>query len=190
MTDWRMYLTFFVAVFSATLCFLVAAALAAGSPIGETILSAHGILIANTRPSLTSEQHQEIVTLLKNGYLISSDGLISTMSSFYETLVSVLLGSLAVFGVISFLAARSQSKLQIDEVVAERVEHGVALALGTKQFDEHIRLAVSKALEIEIESIQSELEQLNAFMSQIRMSVENRANRESPEEQNPISNQG
>lgn len=182
MINWRLYVACFAGAFCATALFLLLGVYAIGSPVGQTILAAHGILVANNRPPLTVQQQMEVVTLLRDGYLISADGLISSMSSFYENLVTVLLGSLVFFGIFSYVGARIQTKLQIDEVVAERVEHGISQALGTKKFDEDIKRAVASAIELEIETLQTSVERLQDFVEAQQSAIAATAASASPEE--------
>lgn len=85
-----------------TFCFLALCAIFEAKPIRDTILSAHGILTANKPISLTSEQAAVITDLVHKGALISSSDLLSNMTSFYSTIIQLLIAIFFVFGSLSF----------------------------------------------------------------------------------------
>lgn len=70
-----------------TFGFLVLGAIIAAKPIRESILSAHGILVSSKPLELSPAQTALVADLLKKGALISSNDLLTNVSSYYSTMI-------------------------------------------------------------------------------------------------------
>lgn len=130
--------------------FFVAATLVAGWPVHDSILSAHGVLTANKPVALTLQQHAIIMDLLKRGALISSTDLLANITSYYSTLISVLIALFFVFGFLSYLAVQAHSRRQVEEVAETLVGVATRHYFESRAFDKELKEAIDGAVQIEL----------------------------------------
>ena len=145
-----------------TFCFLALCTIFIGKPIRDTILSAHGILTSNKPVTLTTEQTTTIVDLVQKGALISSSDLLSNMTSFYSTVIQLLIAIFFVFGSLSFFAIRAHSRSQIEEVANELVSKSTLNHFGSVKFQQEVRERIDSTLQIALEDIETRLEPVGA----------------------------
>lgn len=179
---WRYCIALFLGAIVGSFAFLSLASFMLGNPVGDTLLSAHGILIRNGQEELTAQQTFEIQQLLKKGMILTADGLISTMQNFYEVLITVLVGLLAALAFFSVVYARWQSRAQIDELVSDRAERGLNELLGKKSFHDIIEKTVNSALQIEMEAIDEPLRRVDEYIASLEELTETTADKSDPEE--------
>lgn len=145
-----------------TFAFLVLSSIFVAKPIKDTILSAHGILVANKPTQLTADQTGLIVDLLQKGALISSSDLLSNMTSFYSTVIQLLIAIFFVFGTLSFFAMRAHSRIQIEEVANDLVSKAALNHFGSVAFEKEIRERIDSALQIAMEDLDSRIQPVDA----------------------------
>jgi hypothetical protein len=163
-------LSIIVGTFLGSFCFLLLATLITAKPVRDTILSAHGVLIASKPTPLTFEQNAVVMDLLQRGALISSNDLLSNMSSFYSTTIQILIATFFVFGALSFFAVQANARRQIEDVADANVSKATANHFGSMEFDRQIREKIDSSLQIELESYESRivnLEQTNERVNEL-----------------------
>lgn len=70
-----------------TFAFFVLVSFILGKPFQDTVISAHGVLVAHKTASLSTEESALVLDMLQKGLLISSNDLLSNMTSFYSTMI-------------------------------------------------------------------------------------------------------
>ncbi|WP_456770036.1 hypothetical protein [Bradyrhizobium sp. USDA 4448] len=145
-----------------TFCFLVLGAIIAAKPIRESILSAHGILVSSKPLELTPEQSAMVTELLKQGALISSNDLLTNVSSFYSTTIQVLIATFFVFGALSYFAIQGNARRQIEEISDVLVSKAVAVHFGSAQFDKEVITKINSSLQIEQEDFANRVADLES----------------------------
>jgi polyhydroxyalkanoate synthesis regulator phasin len=140
-----------------TFAFLVLGAIIAAKPIREGILSAHGILVSSKPIELTAEQSFVITDLLKQGALISSNDLLTNVSSFYSTMIQVLIATFFVFGALSYFAIQANARRQIEEISDPLIGKAVASHFNSVQFDKEVISKVQSSLQIELENYENRM---------------------------------
>jgi len=131
-------------------CFFVAATLVVARPVHDSILSAHGVLTANKPLALTFEQNALVMDLLQRGALISSSDLLGNITSFYSTLISVLIALFFVFGFLSYLAVQAHSRTQVEEVAETLVGTATRHYFESRSFDKELKDAIDGAVQVEL----------------------------------------
>lgn len=117
-----------------TFAFLFLTALFLGDPIRDTVLSAHGILASPGAVSLTPDEKHALVDMLGRGQVITSDGLISSLSSYYESVIEILVGVLAAVSVLAFMYIKSISTEKAEEAADHAVSKAVDRHFASQQF--------------------------------------------------------
>lgn len=183
---WRYSISLFLGALFGTFAFLCLASFLLGTPISDSLLSAHGVLIQNGKEELTTQQIFEVQQLLKKGMILSADGLISNMQSFYGNLITVLVSFFAALGVFSVVYAKWLSRGQIDDLVSDRTEHGLKELVGKKSFHDMIDKSINSALQIEFEAFEETVQKLDAQAASIQEFIKSTAIESSPEETNTV----
>jgi hypothetical protein len=143
-----------------TFAFLVLAVLVSAKPIREAVLSAHGILVSSKPLDLTAEQGATIAGLLEKGALISSNDLLTNVSSFYSTMIQVLIATFFVFGALSYFAIQANARRQIEELSETGVARSTTSHFNSIGFDRDLKNKIDQSLQIEIEDYEGRLEEL------------------------------
>ena len=150
------------------LAFFVLVAFFLGKPFQDVVLSAHGVLVANKGASLSPAESALVIDMLQKGSLISSNDLLSNMTSFYSTMIQTLIATFFVFGLLSFFVVQAHSRRHVEEVAEELVEVATKHHFGSAAFERHIRENVDSALSIEIESIDERLQPLEQMSENVQ----------------------
>lgn len=143
-----------------TFCFLVLGAIIAAKPVREAVLSAHGILISSKPLDLSPTQSAVVLDLLQKGSLISSNDLLTNVSSFYSTMIQVLIATFFVFGVLSLFAVQANARRQIEDITDVAVTKASANHFQSIGFDKQVREKIDGSLQIELESYEDRLVEL------------------------------
>lgn len=134
-----------------TIAFLVLTALFLGKPFRDTVVSAHGILVANKATPLSTEQSALVLDMLQKGALISSSDLLSNMTAFYSTVIQTLIGTFFVFGVLSFFVVQAHSRRHVEESAESLVEAATNHHFASRAFDHHLRETIGGTVRIELD---------------------------------------
>ena len=183
-TPWSGFCGTILGALLGTFVFLCLFALWVGTPITDSLLSAHGVFVRNERTALTPQEEYQIVQLLRAGTLLTGDGLLANIQAFYQNLINALVGSFVVFGIISFIAVRSHTTAQVDELVTTRIEHGLSKLFDSKSFHDSIAEKIERKLELALEGIDNSLQELGDLASEIREKTRNIA--ASDEQENSV----
>jgi polyhydroxyalkanoate synthesis regulator protein len=147
--------------------FLLLGSIFLGKPVKETILSAHGVLVASKPTPLTLEQNAIVLDLLQKGALISSSDLLAQITAFYSTIIQVLIGTFFVFGVLSLFAVQANARRQIEDVAETLVDKAAEHHFNTLQFDARLREKIDSALQVELEPYDELGDELRRLASEL-----------------------
>jgi hypothetical protein len=150
-----------------TFAFLVLGAIIAAKPIQEAVLSAHGILVSSKPLQLTPAQAAVVADLLKKGALISSNDLLTNVTSYYSTMIQVLIALFFVFGALSYFAIQANARRQIEEVSDAIVVKAVAGHFNSVQFDKEVINKVDRSLQLELEDYENRISELEATAERV-----------------------
>lgn len=150
-------LLLFLGSATGTFFFLYICVIAIGSPIQDSLLSAHGVIFGEKLDSLSPIQRQAISDLRIAGALLTPSELLSEIASFYETVITILTTLIAVLGVVAYMYVKSVSEESATKMVKERISERLSS-------DEH-RSDIKKAIVIETKD---RLEGLASLESDVR----------------------
>ncbi|SFM57157.1 hypothetical protein SAMN05216573_102604 [Bradyrhizobium sp. Rc3b] len=156
-----------------TFAFLTLGVIVSAKPVREAILSAHGVLVSSKPLELTAEQSAMIADLLQKGALISSNDLLTNVSAFYSTMIQVLIATFFVFGALSYFAVQANARRQIEDVSDSLITKTVTTHFNSVPFDKHIGSKIDLSVQLEMESIEDRLVDLEQASVRIR-ELENR----------------
>lgn len=95
---------------------------------------------------LTPEERRAITLLAANGRITSPELMISSVSSFYSNIITLLLGIIALFGLFSFIGigrtARQSAANHAEDIVSEKYE----TLLKSQDFRDSLRKASSQLI--------------------------------------------
>jgi hypothetical protein len=151
-----------------TLAFFLLVSFVLGKPFQDAVLSAHGVLVAHKRTSLSQPESALVLGMLQKGSLISSNDLLSNMTSFYSTMIQTLIATFFVFGLVSFFVVQAHSRRHVEEVAEELVEAATKHHFGSASFERHIRESVDSAVSIELESLDERLRPLEQMSENVQ----------------------
>jgi hypothetical protein len=89
--------------------FLAISAVWLGGPFTEQFLNAHGVIATPQPAELTAKQLFLMNDLVENGTIVRTDEIISTLVSYYESVITVLVSVLGVLGVLAFMYVKAVS---------------------------------------------------------------------------------
>ena len=158
-----------------TACFLFLCALLVGGPVRDTIFSAHGILTANKPATITESQKTLILELVQNGSLVSSNDLLTSMTSYYSAMIQALIALFFVFGTLSFFVVQAHSSRQVEEAARDFVPKETENYFASLKFDHLIKEKIDVALQIELEDLEERLIALERSAEQLN-EIERRLN--------------
>lgn len=98
--------------------FLLCAAMWAGSPIQDLVISTHGRFIDHPTHELTDKQIESLNVLIKHHAVIPAEKLIEQIVNFYTNMINLLVALLAILGVVAYMYVRISSR----EVVLRQTE--------------------------------------------------------------------
>lgn len=148
--------------------FLAFVTILLGSPIADSLLSVHGVLVQDDVNSITAQQEYEIVQLLRGGKLMTADGLLSQMQNYYSSQIQVVIGLFFVFGLLSFFAVRLHSERQIEETASRQVSTAFETLLKSHEFHKQLSNQTQSAISLEMESVQKTLESFSNLSDRMR----------------------
>lgn len=128
--------------------FIFFAAIYAGNPIGDAILSAHGFLI-NKEPANISEKDSAYITyLIEKGHVIPVESYIGQISDYYSDIISTLILVIGLVSGAAFIYIRAVSKLDAEDIAKNTTE----IYFESHEFKSRVSEAIKKGLDKEIES--------------------------------------
>ena len=89
---------------------------------------------------------------------------VETMASFYETIIVILLGILAVVGTLAFWSVRLISRTTAEDVAREAAR---AIIKDSREFRAEVDVAINKAVDEGLEEIREKLEALDAAVTKL-----------------------
>lgn len=136
-----------------TVVFLWTASIYAGSIIGKSLMSVHGVIVKDGLDAITKEQSLTIDELIRNNSLIDANTFLSTLNNFYATTVQVLIGIFFIFGILSFIAIRNHSSREIELQSKINTKEAVQNYIDSIRFRDLVGSEVNSNFQIELESI-------------------------------------
>jgi len=112
---------------------------------------------------LTTEQAEALVQLTRVGVVISPEELISEITSFYSTMIQILLAILTVIGIVAFLSLRSLSRDQAEKVA----ESAIINHFEKQKFHEDVADIVMRATDPYLLKIKNRLDEISSSQLQI-----------------------
>lgn len=103
----------FIGASTGSFLFLICASLWAGSPIQDLVVSAHGRIVDHPDHKLTPEQVKDLMVLIEHHAVLPADVIIEKVVEFYTTLINLLIGLLAILGIIAYMYIRTTSSEQV-----------------------------------------------------------------------------
>ena len=117
------FLSIFLGSAVGTFAFLLLAFFLFGSdPIKTGIVNAHGFILNSEKAQQCSPAELvNLANLVKKGYVLTTNDLISDVTSFYSGLIQILVVIIAVLGVVAFMYVKGQSETAASKMAIESV---------------------------------------------------------------------
>ena len=183
-----------VGSFCAVVCFLIVATFFVGDPFGDWFLSAHAIFSAEKQAELTEADNLNIYKLLSRGLVISSDGIIESITSLYGNMIQTLIGMLAMVTLLAFFAVRWTSVQATHDFVEQKANSYFA----SGDFETLVRNKTADAVDLvgvdwngpesvrsEIDAMASTIAELNEKVQKMEEFISANASAEEPEDTPP-----
>ncbi len=136
-----------------TFLFFLAGTLFLGDPAGDWFMSAHAVFVSEKAKDLTFEQEFQLQNFVRNGIVITTDGLLSQITDFYGSIIQTLIGMFFVFGLISFFLLRWHSKREIENTISIAVEDAFGKYTKTIDYDNLLNIKIQSLLSVELENL-------------------------------------
>jgi hypothetical protein len=181
------YLCTFAGACLGTFGFFGIAFLAWPNPLSNALRSSISTLGRDSDQIVRIAEVQRISELIQSGYVVTTNELLTSVASYYGTLVSVLLGLIALLAAGAYLTIRGNSMSHVEDVVADKVREGSDHYFESISFGELVIGSIGKIRKIDSEAFQNELEGIRASLEDLmtwRASVQSApvASELSPEE--------
>lgn len=155
--DWKFYFCVCGGTAAGVFLFLVGAVLFVGDPLGDWFMSAHAILVGEKQKELSVAGKAMLYYLSSSGVVISTDELMSQITTFYGNLIQTLVEIFFVFGFISFFILRWQSRQIMEDAVAAAVQSGLSNYTGSLHFDGVVTAKVQNVASTELEDLEGRI---------------------------------
>ncbi len=150
------YLTVFLGCFLGTLLFLFCFFVIFSTSFQESISSINGVFFGTSKQSLSPSERFHLIELIDNGHVIRAESIISDLSSYYESVINILVTLVGILGVIAFMYVKAFSTEKAEEASKMAAEKTATTYLESKRFnDENI-----KYIDESLKSVKSSLKQL------------------------------
>ncbi|MCE3232323.1 MAG: hypothetical protein K0R98_580 [Rickettsiaceae bacterium] len=168
----------FLGSFVATLFLWFMLALFYGNPISNMFINAHGYYLQDlSKPPLSNETKKTIEKLIHEQRIAPPDEILKSAMSFYDTLITYLIGLIGLSAFIGFLYIKAVSRRQAEEMIQNEFLRFVNDSL---KFDEKLNAKIKDDLEYFSElgnDIGREMESLNQLrgdLEQLKEELEGR----------------
>ena len=165
-----------------SIVFLTLVVFVFGNPLRDWLGSTLGIFVERIPPDLEPQIWDAAAELLRRGIIIPPDALIASITNFYGTLIQVLLGVFAVFGVLSFFAIRWQSTQQAETFAEQKIDK----LFESREFSRRLTDEASKVFDLQSESIEemiSSLSTIDARIIALEEEISSRASEDEPSDE-------
>lgn len=143
--------TIFLGSFTGAVAFLFIGAIWVGGPLSDQFLNAHGVIASPPPVELTAKQLFLLNDLVENGTVVRTDEIISTIVSYYESVITVLVGVLGVLGILAFMYVKAVSIEHAEREVGLITEKKIVSYLDSMKFNELVNKNLHSLVEAEIE---------------------------------------
>ncbi|AHF02391.1 hypothetical protein THIAE_09630 [Thiomicrospira aerophila AL3] len=103
-------------------------------PVSWLLNTVKGVFYKQNSP-LTIEEQEALSLLIKNGRILPSDGIITQVTSFYSTIITFLLGLIALISGMAFVYIKAQSYEKMEIMTEKKVEEYFKTAELTDKLD-------------------------------------------------------
>lgn len=128
------------------------------NPLKQSIINAHGYILNTAKVKQTSpEDIASLNGLMKKGYILTTNDLITDVTSFYSGLIQILVVIIAVFGVVAFMYVKGQSEAAASKMAMEAVN----IHLKSKDFHDGMESMANKHFKPMKESLDADIQDLS-----------------------------
>lgn len=163
--------TIFLGSFTGAIGFLAICAVWLGGPFTDQFLNAHGVVATPPPEVLTAKQLFLMNDLVENGTIVRTDEIISTLVSYYESVITVLVSVLGVLGVLAFMYVKAVSIEHAEREVGLITEKKMSSYLESLKFND---LISNRAREHVIVEIKDEKDLLESYLDDLETYRESR----------------
>ncbi len=131
--------------------------LANNNPIKQRIINAHGYILNTAKIKQTSpDDIANLNGLMKKGYILTTNDLITDVTSFYSGLIQILVVIIAVFGVVAFMYVKGQSEAAASKMAMEAVD----IHLKSKVFHDGMESIANKHFKPMKDDLNNDIQEL------------------------------
>lgn len=155
----KYFLSIFCGSAVGTLAFLLLTFyLANNNPVKQGIISAHGYILNTVKVNQTTpDDIANLNGLMKKGYILTTNDLITDVTSFYSGLIQILVVIIAVFGVVAFMYVKGQSEAAASKMAMAAVD----IHLNSKAFHDGMESIANKHFKPMKESLDVDIQDLS-----------------------------
>jgi hypothetical protein len=160
--------------------FLLFAVLYVGEPLTDAVISSHGFLFNSEPIDLTATQTIVLEALVAQGHILPIESYIGQISSYYGTIINVLIVVIGLISGAAFLYIRAVSKIDAEEIVSSAAVEASKTYFGSTEFSGSVSKMVRECVEREKEvgSLSFEIGEFRGMLDQLAAAEESLAQAE------------